>query len=101
MTAAIRESEGQKQAAINIAHGQAQAILVTATATAEAIRKVAAALSEPGGMEAVNLKVAEKYVEAFGNIAKQGNTLILPGDLSNMGSLVASAMSIVKQQKDT
>ena len=99
MTAAIRESEGQKQAAINIAHGQAQAILVTATATAEAIRKVAAALSEPGGMEAVNLKVAEKYVEAFGNIAKQGNTLILPGDLSNMGSLVASAMSIVKQQK--
>ena len=100
MTAAIRESEGQKQAAINIAHGQAQAILVTATATAEAIRKVAAALSEPGGMEAVNLKVAEKYVEAFGNIAKQGNTLILPGDLSNMGSLVASAMSIVKQQKD-
>ena len=101
MTAAIRESEGQKQAAINIAHAQAQAILVTATATAEAIRKVAAALSEPGGMEAVNLKVAEKYVEAFGNIAKQGNTLILPGDLSNMGSLVASAMSIVKQQKDT
>ena len=99
MTAAIRESEGQKQAAINIAHGQAQAILVTATATAEAIRKVAAALSEPGGIEAVNLKVAEKYVEAFGNIAKQGNTLILPGDLSNMGSLVASAMSIVKQQK--
>lgn len=100
MTAAIRESEGQKQAAINIAHGQAQAILVTATATAEAIRKVAAALSESGGMEAVNLKVAEKYVEAFGNIAKQGNTLILPGDLSNMGSLVASAMSIVKQQKN-
>lgn len=99
MTAAIRESEGQKQAAINIAHGQAQAILVTATATAEAIRKVAAALSEPGGMEAVNLKVAEKYVEAFGNIAKHGNTLILPGNLSDMGTLVASAMSIVKQNQ--
>ncbi len=100
MTAAIRVSEGQKQAAINNAHGQAQAILVTATATAEAIRKVASALSEPGGIEAVNLKVAEKYVEAFSNIAKQGNTLILPGDLSNMGSLVASAMTIVKQQKN-
>lgn len=99
MTAAIRESEGQKQAAINNAQGQAEAILLTATATAEAIRKVAAALSEPGGMEAVNLKVAEKYVEAFGNIAKQGNTLILPGDLSNMGALVATAMSVVKQQK--
>ena len=99
MTAAIRESEGQKQAAINNAQGQAEAILLTATATAEAIRKVAAALSEPGGMEAVNLKVAEKYVEAFGNIAKQGNTLILPGDLSNMGALVATAMSVVNQQK--
>ncbi|MEO6147657.1 MAG: SPFH domain-containing protein, partial [Sulfuriferula sp.] len=99
MTAAIRESEGQKQAAINNAQGQAEAILLTATATAEAIRKVAAALSEPGGMEAVNLKVAEKYVEAFGNIAKQGNTLILPGDLSNMGTMVATAMSVVKQQK--
>lgn len=99
MTATIRESEGEKQAAINNAQGQAEAILLTATATAEAIRKVAAALSEPGGMEAVNLKVAEKYVEAFGNIAKQGNTLILPGDLSNMGTLVATAMSVVKQQK--
>ncbi len=99
MTAAIRESEGQKQAAINNAQGQAEAILLTATATAEAIRKVAAALSEPGGLEAVNLKVAEKYVEAFGNIAKQGNTLILPGDLSNMGTMVATAMSVVKQQK--
>ncbi|MHB1244968.1 MAG: SPFH domain-containing protein [Sulfuriferula sp.] len=99
MTAAIRESEGEKQAAINNAQGQAEAILLTATATAEAIRKVAAALSEPGGIEAVNLKVAEKYVEAFGNIAKQGNTLILPGDLSNMGTMVATAMSVVKQQK--
>lgn len=98
MTAAIRESEGQKQAAINNAQGQAQAIMLTATATAEAIRKVAAALSEPGGMEAVNLKVAEQYITAFGNIAKQGNTLIIPGDLSNMGSLVASAMEIVKQK---
>jgi len=94
----LRESEGQKQAAINNAQGQAEAILLTATASAEAIRKVAAALSEPGGMEAVNLKVAEKYVEAFGNIAKQGNTLILPGDLSSMGALVATAMSLVQQQ---
>ena len=99
MTAAIRESEGQKQAAINNAQGQAQAIMLTATATAEAIRKVAAALSEPGGMEAVNLKVAEQYVAAFANIAKQGNTLIIPGDLSNMGSLVAGAMEIIKQKR--
>ena len=99
MTAAIRESEGQKQAAINQAEGQAQAILLTATATAEAIRKMAAAMQEPGGMDAVNLKVAEKYVEAFGNLAKQGNTLILPGDLSNMGSMVAAAMQVVKQGK--
>lgn len=99
MTAAIRESEGQKQAAINQAEGQALAILLTATATAEAIRKMAAAMQEPGGMDAVNLKVAEKYIGAFGNLAKQGNTLILPGDLSNMGSMVAAAMQVVKQGK--
>jgi len=95
----IQRSEGEKQAAINTAQGQAEAIKAVAAATAQAIQQVALAIQSPGGMDAVNLKVAEKYVEAFGNVAKQGNTLILPGNLADMGSMVAAAMSIVKGQK--
>jgi regulator of protease activity HflC (stomatin/prohibitin superfamily) len=95
----IQRSEGEKQAAINTAQGQAEAIKAVASATAQAIQQVALAIQSPGGMDAVNLKVAEKYVEAFGNVAKEGNTLILPGNLADMGSMVAAAMSIVKAQK--
>jgi len=95
----IQRSEGEKQAVINAANGEAEAIKAVATATAIAIQQVALAIQSPGGMEAVNLKVAERYIEAFGNIAKQGNTLILPGNLADMGGLVAAAMSIVKSQK--
>ncbi|MBB5020445.1 regulator of protease activity HflC (stomatin/prohibitin superfamily) [Chitinivorax tropicus] len=97
--AAINQSEGDKQAAINRAEGEAEAIRLVAHATADAIASVAQTIRQPGGMEAVNLKVAEQYVSAFGNLAKTGNTLILPGDLSNMGSLIASAMSVVKQSQ--
>lgn len=95
----IQRSEGEKQSAINRAQGEAEAIKAVATANAQAIQQVAQAIQSPGGMEAVNFKVAEKYVEAFGNVAKQGNTLILPGNLADMGGLVATAMSIVKAQK--
>jgi len=95
----IQRSEGEKQAAINNAQGEAEAIKAVATATAMAISQVALAIQSPGGMDAVNLKVAEKYVEAFGNVAKEGNTLILPGNLADMGAMVATAMSIVKTQK--
>ena len=95
----IQRSEGEKQAAINTAQGEAAAIIAVASATAQAIQQVALAIQSPGGMDAVNLKVAEKYVEAFGNVAKQGNTLILPGNLADMGGMVAAAMSIVKAQK--
>ncbi|MBI4808059.1 MAG: SPFH/Band 7/PHB domain protein [Nitrosomonadales bacterium] len=95
----IQRSEGEKQAAINTAQGEAAAIIAVATANAQAIQQVAQAIQSPGGMEAVNLKVAEKYVEAFGNVAKEGNTLILPGNLADMGTMVATAMSIVKGQK--
>jgi len=95
----IQRSEGEKQAAINTAQGEAAAIIAVASATAQAIQQVALAIQSPGGMDAVNLKVAEKYVEAFGNVAKQGNTLILPGNLADMGGMVATAMSIVKAQK--
>jgi len=95
----IQRSEGEKQAAINTAQGEAEAIKAVAAATAQAIEQVAHAIQSPGGMEAVNLKVAEQYVEAFGNVAKEGNTLILPGNLAEMGTMVATAMSIVKTQK--
>lgn len=97
--AAIAQSEGEKQAAINNAQGEAEAIKAVADATAHAIRQVAGAIEAPGGMNAVNLKVAEKYVEAFNEVAKETNTLILPGNLADMGGLVATAMNIVKQQK--
>ncbi|WP_334120837.1 SPFH domain-containing protein [Limnobacter sp.] len=95
----IARSEGDRIAAINRAQGEAGAIKEIAEATAEALRKVASAVAEPGGMEAVNLRVAEQYIEAFSGVAKVGNTLILPGDLSNMGSMVAAAMQVVKQGK--
>ncbi|WP_019939203.1 SPFH domain-containing protein [Bordetella sp. FB-8] len=94
--AAIARSEGHKQAQINQAQGEAAAVVAIAEATSKAITQVAQAIEQPGGMEAVNLKVAERYVEAFGNVAKQGNTLILPGNLADMGGLIAAAMSVVK-----
>ena len=94
--AAINQSEGEKRSAINRAEGESEAIRLVARATAEAIHMVAQTIRQPGGMEAVNLKVAEQYVEAFGKLAKTGNTLILPGNLSDVGGLVATAMSVVK-----
>lgn len=96
---AIARSEGDRIAAINKAQGDAAAITEIANATADALRKVGLAVNEPGGLQAVNLKVAEQYIEAFSKVAKEGNTLILPGDLSNMGSLIATAMQVVKQTK--
>jgi regulator of protease activity HflC (stomatin/prohibitin superfamily) len=94
--AAIARSEGQKQAQINQAQGEAAAVVTVAEATSKAITQVALAIQQPGGMEAVNLKVAERYVDAFGHVAKQGNTLILPSNLADMGGLIAAAMSVVK-----
>ena len=101
MQAAINQSEGEKQAAINRAMGEAEAVKLVARATAEAIHMVAQTIRQPGGMEAVNLKVAEQYVQAFGQVAKAGNTLILPGNMADVGGLVASAMAIVRQQPGT
>lgn len=95
----IQRSEGEKQSQINLAQGEAEAIKAVADATAQAIRKVADAIESPGGMNAVNLKVAEKYVEAFGNVAKQGTTLILPSNMADMGSMIATAMTVIKGQK--
>ncbi len=94
--AAIRQSEGAQQAAINRAQGDARAITLMAEATAEAITRVATAIRERGGLEAVNLRVAEQYVGAFGQLAKQGNTLIVPGNFADMAGMVAAAMRIVQ-----
>ncbi|QGZ61366.1 SPFH domain-containing protein [Paraburkholderia acidisoli] len=95
--AAIQKSEGERQAAINQAQGQAAAILAVAEANAQAIQKIGASIQTHGGMDAVNLKVAEQYVSAFANLAKQGNTLIVPGNLGDMSSMIASAMTIVNR----
>ena len=95
----IQRSEGEKQSAINRAQGEAEAIKAVASANAQAIQQVAQAIQSEGGMESVNFKVAEKYVEAFAHVAKEGNTLILPGNLADLGGLVATAMSIVKSKK--
>jgi regulator of protease activity HflC (stomatin/prohibitin superfamily) len=94
--AAIAKSEGDKQAQINNAQGEAAAVLAVAEATAEAVRKVGQAIQQAGGMEAVNLRVAEKYVEAFGQLAKTNNTLIVPANMSDVSSLIAAAMTVVK-----
>ncbi len=95
--AAIAESEGEKQAAINKAEGEAAATLAIAKATAEALRQIAEATRSPGGMDAVNLKVAEQYVQAFSQLAKEGNTILLPSNMNDMGSMIASAMSIMRK----
>lgn len=92
----IKASEAVRQKQINEAEGQAQAILSIAAATAEGIRRVAEALQVPGGLEAVQLRVAEQYVTQFGNLAKAGNTLIVPTTLSDASSFIATAMNIIK-----
>jgi regulator of protease activity HflC (stomatin/prohibitin superfamily) len=93
----IKASEAVRQQRINEAQGQAQAILSIAAATAEGIRSVAAAIEAPGGFEAVQLRVAEQYVAQFGNLAKAGNTLVIPTTLSDPGAFIAAAMTIVKK----
>jgi regulator of protease activity HflC (stomatin/prohibitin superfamily) len=96
--ASIAKSEGEKQASINRAEGQAAAIVAIANASAEALRKTAAAIREPGGSDAVNLKVAEQYVSAFAQLARTNNSIIVPANLSDISSLIAGAMQVVKAQ---
>lgn len=93
----INRAEGQKEKMINEADGRAQEILRVAEATAEGIRRVAAALSMPGGQEAASLEVAKKYLDEFGKLAKENNTMILPGNLTDVAGMVATAMSAIRQ----
>ena len=92
----IAKSEGEKQAAINNAQGEAAAITAVADATAQAIERIAAAIRQPGGEQAVQLKVAEKAVDAYGRVAADANTtLIVPGNMSEVSALIGSAMKMV------
>jgi regulator of protease activity HflC (stomatin/prohibitin superfamily) len=93
----IARSEGQKQAEINTAQGEAAAIIAVADASAEAIRKIAAAIQSPGGEQAVQLKVAEKAVEAYAQLAQKNNTMIVPGNMTEVSALIASAMAVMRQ----
>jgi len=94
--AAIARSEGDKQAEINKAVGEAAAITAVADATADAIRKIAAAIQQPGGDQAVQLKVAEKAVDAFAQLAQKNNTMIVPGNMSEVSGLIGTAMALMK-----
>jgi regulator of protease activity HflC (stomatin/prohibitin superfamily) len=95
----IKESEANKQQRINEAEGQSSAIMLVANATAEGIRKVAESINSSGGFEAVQLRVAEQYIKEFGNIAKQGNTLIIPANLADVGAVIATAMSTIQKSR--
>ena len=97
--AAINASKGEKIAQINRAEGEAQAMRLVAQASADAIRIVAEAIQAPGGNDAVKLKVAEQYVEAFSKLAKENNTMIMPANIADVGGLVAASMNIVNQTK--
>jgi len=97
--AAVLRSEGEKQAAINKAQGDATAIRVIAEATAAGVRAVADAIGDKGGLEAANLKVAQQYVEAFANLAKSSNTLILPSNAADVAGMVATAMTVLDRTR--
>ena len=93
----IKASEARRQQQINEAEGQASAILAVARATAEGIRQVADAIRQPGGLEATQLRVAEQYVAEFGNLAQKTNTLVLPANVGDVASMVATAMRVFQQ----
>ncbi len=94
---AIALSEGERTRKINEAEGRAKEILLVADAQAEGIRKVAQALGEKGGIESVNMQLAQQYLAQFGNLAKSNNTMIIPADLANVAGVIKACSSIVKK----
>jgi len=94
----IKQSEARKTQQINEAEGEAAAITSVATATAAGIRSVAEAIKLPGGQEAVQLRVAEQYIGQFGELAKKGNTIVLPANVADVGSMIALAMKLIKTE---
>jgi regulator of protease activity HflC (stomatin/prohibitin superfamily) len=95
----IKQSEARKTQQINEAEGEAAAITSVATATAAGIRSVAEAIKLPGGQEAVQLRVAEQYIGQFGELAKKSNTIVLPANVADVGSMIAMAMKFVAKDK--
>ena len=95
----IKRSEAEKSKQINEAEGKAREIELLADATASRIRQVALAINEPGGSNAVNLRIAEQYVNEFGKLAKEGNTMILPANLADVGGTVAGLTKVLEQVK--
>lgn len=95
----IKASEARKQQQINEAEGAAAAILALANATAVGIRRVAESIQLPGGPEAVQLRVAEEYIEKFGELAKSTNAMILPANVADIGAMIATAMSVINHQR--
>ena len=98
---AIARSEGEKMRRINEAEGQAQEILKVAEATAAGIRQVAESLNAPGGQDAANLDVAKRYVDQFGKLAKESNTMILPSNLADVSAVVATALTTLERTRKT
>jgi regulator of protease activity HflC (stomatin/prohibitin superfamily) len=97
----IARSEGAKQAEINKAQGDAAAIIAVADATADAIRKIAEAIRSPGGEQAVQLKVAERAVDAFAQLAQKNNTMIVPANMSEVSALIGTAMTLMRGKPPT
>jgi C-terminal region of band_7 len=92
--AAINNAEGQRRSTVLAAQGEAEAILARAHASSAAVEMLSTATSKPGAQRAVALRVAEQYVSAFGNIARKGNTLVIPADAGNVSGMVATALSV-------
>jgi regulator of protease activity HflC (stomatin/prohibitin superfamily) len=97
----IKESEAKKQQQINEADGEAAAILAVATATADGLRQVAVAVKQEGGDEAMQLRIAQQYITQFGNLAKAGNTLVVPANLADLSSMMLLATNIAKGKAPT
>ncbi len=97
----IKESEAAKTQQINEAEGEAEAILAVARATAQGLQAVATALNAQGGVDAMRLRVAEAYIEQFGNLAREGNTLVVPANLADISSMIALATNIAKGSGST
>ncbi|KAE8649316.1 stomatin-like protein 2, mitochondrial [Cucumis sativus] len=94
--AVILESEAAKMDQVNRAQGEAEAILVKAQATAKGLTLVSQALKDSGGVEAASLRIAEQYIQAFSNIAKEGTTMLLPSSAANPANMMAQALTIYK-----
>lgn len=97
----IAHSEGEKMKRINEAEGSASEIEAVAMATAKGIREIAMAINAPGGQDAVNLRIAEQYIDEFGNLAKTNNTMIIPSNMADISSLIATATKVIQKTKTT